>query len=392
MARKPGETTADVRARKEKNAKAPKFAPGAAPVKALDKPSNNPPPSSSSGSSSKSSSNSSSSSSSNAAQSFAAGKVNETKNMMSKPSGNRDSWTTAEKRSYKQNRGVTDKFKNSGASQAVMPSPGMNDSSSGALAPWKSAAGYQFDKDAYGQAVRDDINYSPGMVPFDTEFTDEGYLTYDSTRAQGTHEAFLREAGYKVGDMLWKPGTRDELNGRILTGRIKSGPQKDPNDPTKYIGNFHPEYEHEAVNSAFRSTGNPGYSGEVGLGADQYAYNRAFEQNHPSKVKYGQANHQLKENGVSDQGIDDYWQRSNSRDDFIADMRSDNYGSNQSDFAPNPNTANVTPVENNYNNYDWEAQMSAAQNKINPYKSNNTPSYSSSMNFNFDPYKFQQGQ
>lgn len=60
--------------------------------------------------------------------------------------------------------------------------------------------------------------------------------------------------------------------------------------------------------------------------------------------------------------------------------------------VPNPNTASITPPENNYNNYDWEAQMSAAQTSFNPYKSNNKPSYSSNMNFNFNPYKFQQGQ
>lgn len=92
------------------------------------------------------------------------------------------------------------------------------------------------------------------------EFGEDGYLSYDSEKAMFQQSETLRQMGYKEGDMLWKPGTRDELNGRILTGRVAS---------ISSLGNYIPEYEHESANSAFLGSGNRGFQGRTGLGADQ---------------------------------------------------------------------------------------------------------------------------
>ena len=201
----------------------------------------------------------------------------------------------------------------------------------------------------------------------------------------------LKEAGYKAGDMLWKPGAKDNLNGRELTGRIAR---------VTANGNYIPEYVHDAVNSSHQGTGNRGYGGKVGLGADQYAYNRQYEQD--NDVEYGQVNQQLEANGVSDQGIDDYWQNTDAQRQSIADMRSgasnfdgqqsfDNYGSNESDFEAPAQAAN---------NFDF--QMPNVQQSMGPQyqgwqqqmgnTSQSPYATRSKMNFNFDPYKFQQGQ
>ena len=99
------------------------------------------------------------------------------------------------------------------------------------------------------------------------QFGDDGYLSYNSEKAMFQSSKSLKEMGYKAGDTLWKPGTRDELNGRILTGRIAK---------ITANGNFIPEYEHDAANSAFKGSGFVGWQGEVGLGADQAHYNASM--------------------------------------------------------------------------------------------------------------------
>ena len=452
MARKPGETTADVRARKEKNAKAPKFQSGAAPVKALDKPANNPPPSSSSGSSS----NSSSSSSSNAAQNFAAGKVNETKNMMN--AGN----------------------------NSASPSSGSMPTGNSSVLPQTQQEGKGFEnyKDYFN-------NYDPasrGGAAFGDE--DYNYLQ-EQGYSKGSIGKYLQEldnsqvsnkyktrAGQKMNDNPNSPANKARKDGsQYYQGKYSVGYHNDYDQGEDYVsesalGNMRDyffkknsgpgQYDFEGGLADWENEG--GYAGDVikwidsgksGMDVTDEQYNRLADssENFDWKRKMNSMARQGSERGTvsasaqydprvgghytntyedtsyhspdwrpegyvsanqgyKDKKKDDAWAanpnnpanggslspnaggagyRGLSTEGKMG-LVGNNYGSNQSDFAPNPNTASVTPVENNYNNYDWEAQMSAAQNKINPYKSNNTPSYSSSMNFNFDPYKFQQGQ
>ena len=54
-------------------------------------------------------------------------------------------------------------------------------------------------------------------------------------------EEMLAAAGYVAGDVLWKPGSVDALNGRTLTGRIRSVEN----------GLYLPEYVGEEVHAAF---------------------------------------------------------------------------------------------------------------------------------------------
>jgi len=246
-----------------------------------------------------------------------------------------------------------------------------------------TAAGYEMEKGDYRKGVQDiyDKNYnnSNGKAgtlsnAILTNFTKDGYLTYDSTGAQYQNNTALKEAGYKKGDMLWKPGSLDNLNGRKLTGRIGfiSG-----------NGIYHPEYEHDAINSSHKSSGNAGYRGEVGLGADQSAYNRQYEQN--NDVTSGQVSQQLKNNGYSDEGISKYLSGMPSStlqptNDTINPSIGGNFGSDQSDFEVPDSTSDI-----NYDN--WQEQI--AKTSQNPYSKR---SNASNMNFSFNPYKFQQGQ
>jgi hypothetical protein len=266
-----------------------------------------------------------------------------------------------------------------------------------------TAAGYEMERGAYNKRVTDMFETSrtnnpkagtSSMTPGLESFDEDGYLSYDSTKPMWQANDLLKEAGYKAGDMLWRPGSLDNLNGRKLTGRIAR---------ISDGGIYHAEYEHDAVNSSHKSTGNAGYGGEVGLGADQYAYNRQYEQD--NDVEYGQVNQQLQANGVSDQGIDDYWEKTDAQRQSIADMRSgasnysgqqsfDNYGSSQSDFkAPTQAASNFDYQMPNVQQsmgpqyQGWQEQMGNASQS--PYASR---SKSSKMNFNFSPYKFQQGQ
>ena len=196
--------------------------------------------------------------------------------------------------------------------------------------------------------------------------------------------------------MLWKPGAKDDLNGRELTGRIAR---------VTANGNFIPEYVHDAVNSSHKSTGNAGYAGEVGLGADQAAYNRQYEQE--NDVEYGQVNQQLQNNGYGDEAIDNYWQNTDAQRQSIADMRSgvsnfdgqqsfDNYGSQESDFAAPTQAASNFEMPNVQQSMGpqyqgWQQQIANTQYK-NPYSTQSGKTKSSGLNFDFNPYKFTQGQ
>ncbi|MBT5286194.1 MAG: hypothetical protein HOL29_09530 [Euryarchaeota archaeon] len=252
----------------------------------------------------------------------------------------------------------------------VAPSGGIDPN-----ATFTTAAGYEMESGAYNTRSKEmyekykAANPNSGMsnmTPDNASFDKDGYLSYDSTKPQWQANDMLKDAGYKQGDMLWKPGALDNLNGRKLTGRIARITE---------LGNYIPEYEHDAVNSSHKSTGNAGYGGEVGLGADQYAYNRQYEQD--NDVEYGQVNQQLQANGVSDQG---------------GQQSFDNYGSSQSDFEAPPMAASNFEMPNVQQSIGpqyqgWQEQMGNASQS--PYASR---SKSSKMNFNFSPYKFQQGQ
>jgi hypothetical protein len=276
-----------------------------------------------------------------------------------------------------------------------------------------TAAGYTMEKGAYNSGAQDiynqydqDSNGKGGGVGSQHigNFDKDGYLTHDSTKYQVQNNTALKEAGYKVGDMLFKPGSKDNLNGRELTGRVAR---------ITASGNYIPEYVNDAINSSHKSTGNAGYGGEVGLGADQAAYNRQYEQDHD--VEYGQTNQQLEANGVSDQGIDEYWERTDSQRQAIADMRGGNsaqsshsYGGEQyeSDYANfgsdqgNPGFQAPTPRGNDQHSVqqsngpqyqDWQSQIASTQ-FGGGYSGKPGKTKASNMNFNFNPYKFTQGQ
>ena len=84
--------------------------------------------------------------------------------------------------------------------------------------------------------------FDPNLQGFD----EDGYMRYNSEVPMYQNEKMLKEMGYKAGDMLWKPGTRDELNGRILTGEI---------DYFTASGKAIPKYENSSANSAFQGSG-----------------------------------------------------------------------------------------------------------------------------------------
>ena len=205
----------------------------------------------------------------------------------------------------------------------------------------------------------------------------------------------LKKAGYKVGDTLWKPGAKDDLNGRELTGRIASFTEQ---------GTPIPEYVNNAINSSHKSTGNAGYAGEVGLGADQAAYNRQYEQD--NDVEYGQTNQQLKANGYDDEGIDNYWEKTNTQRQAIADARNGNQGQQsqtqqtQAGFqqsqgfnqasSQGQNDQNASGLRS-YASFNYQPNASQYGTKQFDFKSGNKGKMMN-INFDFDPNRFNQGQ
>jgi len=256
-----------------------------------------------------------------------------------------------------------------------------------------TAAGYTMEKGGYRQGAQDILDQYKKDAPLSgmvsnagiEGFDKDGYLGYDSTKAQFQNNTALKEAGYKAGDMLWKPGALDNLNGRKLTGRIARITE---------LGNYIPEYEHDAVNSSHRSTGNAGYAGEVGLGADQAAYNREYERN--NDVATGQRNQQLEINGfetetqINDvsatQGLNQ--QSSAGLNDGMNENNNgftNDYGNGYSTM-PQMRLSNASTAEQAANpsfaQYDFSGNGSFSKKK----------SLSSGMNFSFNPGKFMQGQ
>jgi hypothetical protein len=276
------------------------------------------------------------------------------------------------------------------------PSPGVTVNPHAAPGPkqqqsnmFTTAAGYEMEKGSYHSTVKQahadykKSNPNAGLsnLPGDyASFDDDGYLSYDSTIPQWQANNMLKEAGYKVGDMLWKPGALDNLKGRKLTGRIGSISSQ---------GYYRPEYEYDASNSNHQ--GMSGNFGEVGLGADQAAYNKAgWEKSkgivngvRPEKTGAGSSGTNQYGDpegtayGVSDQG---------------GQQSFDNYGSSQSDFEAPTQAASNFEMPNVQQSMGpqyqgWQEQMGNTSQS--PYASRNK---SSNMNFNFNPYKFQQGQ
>ena len=264
-----------------------------------------------------------------------------------------------------------------------------------------TAAGYQMEKGAYNARSKEmyekykAANPNSGtsnMAPDNASFDADGYLSYDSTKPQWQANDMLKEAGYKAGDMLWKPGAKDNLNGRELTGRIARVTE---------LGNFIPEYVHDAVNSSHRSTGNAGYAGEVGLGADQYDYNRQYEQDH--NVEQGQVNQQLEANGYSQEETDDYWTATNEKREQIEEMR----GGSVRPEDVKPISANQDPASSGAS-VDNNNGVNSARNFTNNFFGGFNPQYKTGykapnindisaqyekMGFNFDPNRFNtQGQ
>ena len=446
MARKPGETTADVRARKIANAKAPKFKAGAAPVKTLDKPSNNPPPSSSSGAGS--SSSSSSSSSSNNAQNFAAGKVNETKNAMNAGKSGAASVDYSDKydtssplfhTSYKSAMGGYDPADRGGAAfgdqdYEYLKSQGHADQqinsyiaeldNSQVSNKYKTRGGFKMNANSNSPAnkARGDgsqyyqskynVGYHDGSDLGD-DYVSQGALgnmrdyffnnnpdrrpgEYDFERGLAMWEG---EHGYS-GDVLkwidsgksgmdvtneqynrlidnaenfdWKRKMNSKARGNAPRGEVSASAQYDP----RVGGHYTNTYEDSSYQSPdWKPAGYTPHWQEKQ--DDREAKQWAQSPGNPESPNY---------DGSYREGMGPAGYKPPA-------SFNTNPGSNtNTDLVPNTNTANITPPENNYNNYDWEAQMSAAQTTFNPYKSNNKPSYSSNMNFNFNPYKFQQGQ
>jgi hypothetical protein len=238
-----------------------------------------------------------------------------------------------------------------------------------------TAAGYEMERGAYNQSLRnmsDDREASSkekygdnhnswgyGDSAHYANFDQDGYLNHDSTKVQWQNQNMLKEAGYKVGDTLWKPGAKDDLNGRTLTGKIARITES---------GIFIPEYEHDAINSSHQSTGNAGYQGEVGLGADQYNYNRQYEQE--NDVTPGQVNQQIENNN----GPEDVEPITTKQDPASSGVALDT-GSTTQDFSSN---------------------MFSGMNRQTGYKGldmNDLQSAYTKLGFNFDPNRFNtQGQ
>ena len=255
-----------------------------------------------------------------------------------------------------------------------------------------TAAGYEMEKGAYrsgAQGIYDkyeeDSNGEGGGLGRQHigNFDKDGYLSYDSTKYQIQNNTALKEAGYKAGDMLWKPGAKDDLNGRELTGRIAR---------ISASGNYIPEYVNDAINSSHQSTGNAGYQGEVGLGADQAAYNRQYEQE--NDVYTGQYNQQAEANGLETiEGTNQYGYSEGTKyaggssgfydeggGGFDGSQQSPSYMPNMR--LPSNSAAEAAGMASNMSN-PWSYDQN-----VNPFK--NTKK--TGIDFNFNPGRFMQGQ
>ena len=204
------------------------------------------------------------------------------------------------------------------------------------------------------------------------QFDDEGYLSYDSEKYQFQSNKALKDMGVKAGDMLWKPGTEDKLNGRRLTGRVA------------YIsesGNYIPEYEHEAANSAFKGSGFKGWQGEVGLGADQAAYNKqmpAWAQG-ATDPRTGEV---MESPGGNQNQQEQYYAQQNVNENV---SKSGKQNLNNLDLSPAMN------YTGGFSAFNYKPQYDAPE--YNSFTNTNKNSFSRlNSNFVFDPYKFNQGQ
>ena len=205
----------------------------------------------------------------------------------------------------------------------------------------------------------------------------------------------LKTAGYKVGDTLWKPGAKDDLNGRELTGRIKEFTQQ---------GTPLPEYVHDAINSSHKSTGNAGYAGEVGLGADQAAYNREYERN--NDVTTGQMNQQLEANGFDTEeagGTNQYGDPSGTSYAGGSPTFNESTGQYESYTGADGTVSNgpqgagqseTNKTQANYNNsyasFNYQPNTSQYGSRQFDFRSSNNKTMN--LNFDFDPNRFNQGQ
>ena len=255
-----------------------------------------------------------------------------------------------------------------------------NRASTGGYKPKGSSNSSDKETSNSGNTTRDTTNYNDRVQTLEQDyiennpdsgaanverhnqmFDDEGYLSYDSEKYQFQANEELKKLGYKAGDMLWKPGTLDNLNGRKLTGRIAK---------ITANGNYIPEYEHEAANSNHQGSGFTGWKGEVGLGADQAAYNKTM-----SAADQGATDPRTGQ--VMQYDRQDAQAQQQQSQQYQAQQFNDSYNEPAS---ANPNLGSVTGGRTNtYINWMNNNAKGPRANDLN-------------INFNFDPYKFMQGQ
>lgn len=218
-------------------------------------------------------------------------------------------------------------------------------------------------------------------------FDEDGYLSYDSEKAMFQANEHLKELGFKAGDMLWKPGTKDNLNGRELTGRIA------------YItknGNYIPEYVNDAVNSSHLGSGFSNWQGEVGLGDAQAAHNATLTDAQQGATDprtggvYQPPGGQFADGSSFDNPGYTYDQAASN---YYQDQQYDQ----QNQETQNYNTTNQYTTNTTHNSYDYSAFAPGARggggSKFQAYQGLQGPSsFGGRMNFNFNPIKFLQGQ
>lgn len=268
----------------------------------------------------------------------------------------------------------------SSSSSSRSSSSSSSRSSSSSSSSRSSAPAGRPTNETYNQAVKNlsdtysANNPNAGMVKGQNsmmqQFDKDGYLSYDSEKAMYQSSNTLKQMGYKAGDTLWKPGTRDELNGRVLTGRIAR---------ITANGNYIPEYENEAANSAFKGSGFKGWQGEVGLGADQAAYNKSM----PNWAQ-----------GATDPRTGEAMQNSagnqNQQEQYYAQQNADQ---NVNKSGPK-NDLDLRPAMNHTNGFmDFNYKPEYDMPDYNSYTNKKKTSGSRlNENFVFDPFKFTQGQ
>lgn len=69
------------------------------------------------------------------------------------------------------------------------------------------------------------------------QFGEDGLLDYGTGKANWQQNEVLKEMGYKAGDMLWRPGSKN-INGDYLTGRVDY--------ISEATGNYIPEFVNES--------------------------------------------------------------------------------------------------------------------------------------------------